>query len=217
MPLVIFSINPQYLDSGDHIPLGMERDGSFRLRHVFKHLPPPETVFTLKHVTIDGGGYASRSVGGGGGGKDNSINKKPTAWMSVDFPQLTEGIIASREHTETIIEQNSREQYSNDRGILRFPITTYPVTGINFSKSGRPENNSNEANRFAFTDSISGRKYEHKGNHSPNIKLGSFNLEEGFIDCILTPRDVDVRTSAYTRAADRTCRIARSQVILEYK
>lgn len=209
MPFIQFSVNTQYLAAGSNIPEGMGVDGTFRLRHHFSHLPPPETEFTLKHISIDASGYARRTESGGGGA-DNSSNKKPTAWVSVDFPQLTERIISSQLNTVTATEENSGAKFTNNRGILRFPITTYPVTG-------EDDGDSNAANRFEGAARVIGRKYEHKGTHNPHIKLGTFNLEEAYIDCILTPRDVDGRTAGESDGADRTCRISRIQVILEYK
>jgi len=206
MPLIIFSVNTEYSSGAQNIPAEMLPDGSFKFRH---HLPfklPEDTVFTLKHVAIDAGGESNFTA----------QNKQPSIWVSVDFPQLKDEIIHAHsynQHYEAFDNLTSLGYQVNDGGAMRFPITSYPVSGKTFSTIWI---DSNTVDRQGVNGTVQ-RQYQHKGTHILNIPLGRFHLEDQFIECIVTPRDRIVNVAPQVNVNPRTCRIKIIQVILEYK
>jgi hypothetical protein len=58
MPLIIFSVNTAYLNAAAVQPFGIRPDGSFLLTHRLAYDLPPETNFTLKHVSFAGDGFS---------------------------------------------------------------------------------------------------------------------------------------------------------------
>lgn len=185
MPLIVFSINTIHAAGS---PVGIGDDGSFRLRHVFNRLPPPETIFKLKHVSFDAGG--DRQPGG-------ARNLDTTQWVSVDFPQLTDEIVHKQSQTEVVNGQ------VNDLGILRFPLSTFVI-------NGRLNEETNERDRRGGSDEASA--FTQRGNHELDINLGTFRLEEGYIDCVITPRN----PLGETKVVGSKARMRQIQVILEY-
>jgi hypothetical protein len=200
MPLIIFSVNTAYLNAAAVQPFGIRPDGSFLLTHRLAYDLPPETNFTLKHVSFAGDGFS-----GGGGGRSN----KPTIWLGVDFPQLTDEIYTNQSISEHFLNESGEGPFNNNFGVLRFPITTYPVNGVN-ATSG----DSNVVDRFF--NGGGALQYEHRCVHELNIPLGKVHMDENRIVCTVTPRDGAGRTAGYSSSADRTCRMRHMQVILEY-
>lgn len=200
MPLITFTVNTSYNDVNDSIPVGMEFDGSYTLSHKLTHTLPPETEYWVKQVSIDAGGL------------DNSRNKTPTYWISLDFPQLNERIVARTDFKTSVVAEGDVRSHVNDRGTLRFPITIFPVDGRN---TATPLN-SNVCDRI--NDTIpAGPAYSHRGCHIMNVPLGTLRVDESFIVCKLTPRDVEARLATESVGALRLCRLKQMQVILEYK
>lgn len=197
MPLLIFTVNTSVGSFTQSIFPGQDNDGSFRLRKTLDFIPPPDTVFTLKQVSWDGGG----NNGG-------SSNKKPPLWISVEFPQLSDELITSQTSKTSIRSKNDGRYYVNDYGVIRFPITAYPYG------TKRATQNPNVVNRQGQDEEDF--HFEHKAFHHMHVPLGKFHLEEGFLDCVLTPRDLDGRTAAYAQGTNRLVRIKQIQVILEY-
>ena len=203
MPLITFSLNTTYENEDDSLPLGMDPDGSFTLRHLLTHPPPPETEYTLKQVSIDGGGLAT------------SRNKQPTYWVSLDFPQLDERVIARDDFKETVHSEGGAPPHVNDRGTLRFPITIFPVDGRNTASPSILD--ANTPQRY-FIGLDASPHYTHRGNHIVNVPLGKIRVDEGFITCKLTPRDINARLATESGNGDNLfCRLKQIQVILEYK
>ena len=200
MPLITFSVNTTYANSNDSIPLGMDFDGSYTLTHKLTHPLPPETEYWIKQVSLDGGGL------------DNSRNKTPTYWISTEFPQLNARIVSRDDFKTSVVAEGGIESHVNDRGTLRFPITIFPVDGRN---TATPLN-VNAANRFN-ENLAAGPAYTHRGCHIMNVPLGTLRVDEGFIVCKLTPRDLEGRLATESVGATRLCRLKQMQVILEYK
>ena len=206
MPLVVFSINTAFNGITDTVAQGMERDGSFRLRHYFDMPPHDDTEYTLKHVFINVSGDG-RLRG------DRGENKAPSAWVDVKFPNLTDDMIISKRHARTVDASTrhgddtaiKKGTILDDRGQIRFPITQFPVNG----------NTSNNKERWSASDR--GSHYEFRGTHICNIPLGRMKLEDGEIECVLTPRDRYADTFATTTRNPRRVRIRSIQVVLEYK
>jgi len=211
MPLITFTVNTNYLSNVPHIPLGMDVDGSFKLSKRLEYIPPKETIFRLKRVFYDGGGQLGES-----GGVNGGRNKTPVVWMGLEFPQMEE-IIHSDIKKETV-DGTYRTKFEdpevatrtvNDFGILRFPLKTFPISGAVAAAT-----NPNSVDRQR--NSVDGEKFEHKCNHDMDIPLGRMNLENGFLECILTPRERDAKLPIEMRGTLRLCRIRQIQVILEY-
>lgn len=200
MPIIIFSVNTAYLNASANHPFGIRPDGSFLLTHRLAYDLPPETNFTLKHLSFAGDGFS-----GSQGGRSH----KPSVWIGVDFPQLTEEIYTNQTIADHFLDENGAGPFNNDFGVLRFPLTTYPVNGVH-GTSG----NSNVVDRsFNGGGAI---QYEHRCHHELNIPLGRVHMDENRIFCIITPRDGAGRTDGYSSTSDRTCRMRHMQVILEY-
>ena len=204
MPLIIFNVNTRYTTNAYALPQALSEDGSFKLSKRLEFIPSPDTIFKLKHVSFDAGGDDS-SAGG--------RNKKPTTWISVHFPQMEEDFINSNKERETIqgrFNDNGEliPETINDHGALRFPLMTYPITGID---SG---NNPNITER-GF-NSGTANNYQHRANHDMNLTLGRMKLEGGVLDCELRMRDNNARLAIDRSGALRLCRIRQIQVILEY-
>lgn len=206
MPLIVFTGNVQYVTNARAFTTGMRDDGSFYFCKKLEYVPPPETEFFLRQVSFDAGG---NSIVNGG------RNKIPSIWMSLDFPQMDDEIITHDINKKTIIDKLNDAGETvpptvNDFGIIRFPILTYPASGLDSSVEA------NKTNRQG--SDIKGQSYEHRGFHEMNIKLGRMKLEGGFLECILTPRLGDGRTALdRVTKTNRLCRIRQFQVILEYK
>lgn len=202
MPLIQFSVNTQYENTVHIISQGMDFDGAFKLRHKFQKIPPPETEYTLKKVCIDGGGLVF------------SRNKYPTMWVGIHFPQIEDEIIAKDSDKKTVVDvNNGTRPHTNDHGILRFPVTSYPIDGINTDDnldSNRPDRAASKVPAPPF--------YQHRADHHDmNIPLGRIRTSEGFIDCKLTPYDYQNSIATESVGANRKVRIKQLQVILEYK
>lgn len=200
MPLVVFSVNTAYAASNTILPNGIRPDGSFLLSHSLAYDLPPETTFTLKHFSFAGDGFS-----GGFGGRRH----KPAVWVSVDFPQLTEDIYTNQTVIDQFLDVNGAGPFTNDFGLIRFPLTTYPVNGFH-GTSG----DSNRVDREF--DGGRALQYEHRCVHDLNIPIGRIHMDENRIFCIITPRDGAGRTAAYGSDSDFTARTRQMQVILEY-
>ena len=200
MPLITFSVNTAYEDTNTIMARGTNPNGSFTLSHLLAYDLPPETTFTLKHLSFSGDGFS-----GGQGGR----NHKPVMWIGVDFPQLTEQIYTNQTVSEHFLDVDGNGPFNNDFGTLRFPLTTYPVNGVH-ATSG----DCNVVDRFF--NGAGALQYEHRCTHELNIPLGRVHMDENKIACVLTPRDGAGRTAAYGSPSDLTCRVRQIQVILEY-
>lgn len=204
MPLIIFNVNTKYSSNARALPLSMEADGSFKMTKRLEYVPPPETVFYLRHVSFDGSGDNA-----GQGGR----NKSPTYTLEFRVPQMEEDIISSNSSSKTIVNRTDNDGNLlpltvNNYGVLRFPLLSFPASG---SASGTK---ANRVERQANNSIAQG--YQHRANHDMNLRLGRMKLEGGFLECILTPRDSNGRLATDRSGADRTCRIRKMQVILEY-
>lgn len=203
MPLLTFSINTGAGGFEERIQPGMEVGGVFVLRHVFSKIPHPETEFTIKQICVDSAGDA-RGVGGGRGERHT-----PAVWVGIEFPHLDHHMIVSRR--DTYSRQRTSDDHdntifpdvmvANDTGLLRFPITHYPVHGL----SNRHDRNGN-----SITDS----HHTFYGMHNCNIPLGKMKLKDNVLEIRITPRDYLQRT--YFDTADRINRFRAVQIILEY-
>jgi hypothetical protein len=201
MPLIVLTLNTSYPSNAPNVPIGTEKDGTFRFSKRLEFIPPKESEFHLRHVFFDAG-----KGGVGGGGR----NKTPTIWMSLDFPQM-ESII----HTN-VNKKNASGTFNdgsgnvdvngvvNDFGILKFPINTFPITESGVNKVNRQANNA------------AAESYMHECNHNMDINLGRMNLENGFLECILTPRDLGGLLNFERIGNVRLCRFLQAQIILEY-
>ena len=196
-------MNTQYVSNVPNVPLGMSTDGTFRLVKHLEQIPPKETEFRLKRVFFDSSGDAFQ------GGR----NKTPTIWLSLEFPQMESLLhtpidketINDGEHTSVFGGPNNVDKnVINDFGILKFPVMTFPVQGSQVNVHNRQQNTS------------LGELYEHKSNHNMDIPLGRMNIENGFIELILTPRDFEGFMSIQKKGLVRLNRIRQIQVILEY-
>jgi len=204
MPLIIFNVNTAYVTNARGLPEGISPDGSFKLSKRLDFIPSPDTIFKLRHVSFDGGGDAS-SAGG--------RNKKPSCWMSVHFPQMEEDFINSNTARKTIQGRfdnggNPLPLTINDYGALRFPLITYPISGI---LSGANANNTERG-----TNSGSANKYQHRANHDMNLSLGRMKLEGGVLECEIRMRNIDGDLPTDRSGSTRFCRMRQMQVILEY-
>ena len=210
MPIIQFSVNTDIQSVNQHTLLGSSEDGSFRLSHKMGHVPPPETEFTVKHVSL------SASLMN----NTDQRRSKPLIWMGVEFPQLSDEIIARSDTTITVQDLNPdagfkiQPPHPNTRGVLRFPLTTYPVDG--WYEDGVNLIDSNIPSRFEVTTTPS-RNYMQTGTHITNISMGRMRLSEGFLNVVITPYDEFGRIFTQTIGADRTVKVTRMQIILEYK
>lgn len=208
MPLISFGINTRFFSILDTKAQGMTLSGDFRLTHMFKEPPPPETEYTLKMVYI--------SSSGEGRIKSRGENKEPTTWVDINFPQLSDQIIATypnwrRGHFNRYEGSANNPYFSYNSGILRFPITELPVDGVVVANRALDSNlhtrNGNNSSQSHYT---------HKAQHIVNIPLGKMRLDENKIDVILTPFNrqdrqlLDVTNSRFPN-------IRNIQLILEYK
>lgn len=208
MPLLQVSINTDVQENDNHTLLGSEGDGTFRILHRMTTLPPPETEYTIKHVYLNSTINDSRK-------QTNSI---PMMWVGIDFPQLDDEMVARRDQIITVQDVNPdfgeiQRPHQNTRGVLRFPVTSYPVDGV---WSGDGTTDSNVIRRFADISKTDIR-YEQKGTHVTNIPLGRIRMEEDFLEVIITPYDDSARIFTQTEGNDRICKVQRIQIILEYK
>lgn len=199
MPLIALTVNTNYNSNSSNVPFAMEKDGSFRLSKKLEYVPPKETIFYLRKVFFDAGGQDSTQ-----GGR----NKTPTIWMSLDFPQLetyTHTDINAVDAVGTFDNGIETKEVvtSNDFGVLKFPLVTYPINGGG--------SNPNRVDRKSTTSS-----FEHKSNHITNIPIGKMNLENGFLECVITPRERGGKLAFETRASTHLCRFRQAQIILEY-
>lgn len=202
MPLIVFSVNTLHPSVGVSQASAMEDDGTFRLVHKFDKPPPIDTEYFIKHVFINSSGQRSG---------DQGRDKEPTLWATLDFPQLTDEIVSTDSNARTATFNN--KTHSVNSGVLRFPVTTYPI-------NGRKDNNDVDSN-------VPGRSnldalanfYVHRGTHVCNIPLGRMIVEDNRIECIFRPianQDKQLVDSD-DAGGDLWPRIRNLQVILEYK
>ncbi len=209
MPLIQFSVNTDIAGVNRHTLLGSTGQGTFKLSHKLRKLPPPETEYVVKHVSLSASGHNTT----------NQRRSLPTIWMGVEFPQLDDEIIARRDNTIVVQDLNPdggtevMPPHLNTRGTLRFPITTYPVDGTDTSQLGV---DSNRTDRFDIL-TVLGRDMVHAGTHVTNIPLGRMRMEEDFLNVVLTPYDEYGRIFTQTIGGDRIGRVRHLQIILEYK
>jgi hypothetical protein len=202
MPLIVFSVNTLHDTVGESQALAMEDDGTFRLTHQFVEPPPVDTEYFIKHVYINSSGQR---------GGDQGRNKEPTLWAALDFPQLTDEIVSTDNNAKSA-EYNGKV-HSVDGGVLRFPVTTYPITGRK-NNIGVDSNKPGRASADAFASF-----YVHRGTHVCNIPLGRMSVEDNRIDCIFRPfaRLGRQLVDSDDAGGDLWPRIRNLQVILEYK
>lgn len=214
MPLIDFSLRTLALNTNDEFPEGMNFDGSFTLQKDIRDLPPDNAEFFIKHIYVDGGGQVPAHR-----------RKEPVVWVGVELPEMSDEII-SRDDVSTQVTSTrfngDATPHLNNRGVLRFPITMYPVDGWHNVDDlgiydGARDYSSNITSRQNIVANAP-RHYEAKGTHSCNIPIGKMRLDDHTIRIKLTPYAVDGDiTSETTSTTDQKVRIRYIQVILEYK
>lgn len=202
MPLIIFSVNTATRTLGEAQALGMGDDGTFRMSHRLKESPHPDTQYTLKHVFINAGGSRTGTTIVG------DRNLEPCLWADFHFPQLVDGVITRTD--DRLAQFETTTPVSVNSGMLRFPITTYPITG----ESGLDSNAPGRSGTINFS-----QFFQHTGTHVCDIPLGSMRLEDNVIECVMRPlaRFDRQLVDADTVAGDLWPRIRNMQIILEYK
>lgn len=200
MTLITFSVNTENSDT-TAIASGMSPDGSYTLTHVFKQTPPPDAEYTIKHVYIntgqDGPGFSGRQ-------------HKPGIWVDFHFPQLEDKIIATQKSKRYTLSVTEGRHHTVDSGVIRFPITTYPVNG---------ENNAIDSNAPGRADDIEGTNYAHAGTHVCNVPVGRMRVDDNVMQCVVRPlahQDLQL-VDADNAIGSLWPRVRNLQVILEYK
>ncbi len=203
MPLLSFNVATENTN-GSSIASGMNEDGTFTLSHSFTQALPAETEYTLKHVFILSSGI--QSVG-------PPIRwHQPAVWCDLSFPQLNREIIA--ENTSRIKEFRGKPRAVNS-GTLRFPITTFPVTG---EKSKDVDSNEPRRARTLALDNFA-QHFRHQATHVCNIPLGSMRVPENKLECVIRPiARQDLLAVDADEPNDEVFPAIRAvQLILEYK
>jgi hypothetical protein len=213
MPLIEFSLNTAPIATNNEFSLGMDPDGSFSLSHELRDIPPEDTQFTLKHIFVDASGSNTSSA----------RRKEPVVWLGIELPQLTDEIITRDDVSKTVVSNRDfgdKLLHVNNRGVLRFPITMYPVDGLhNTNNDGTPAANDHSCNviRRQNIAQNASQHYEHRGTHTCNIPLGRIRLDDHEIMLRVTPYAADGEiTPETTSNDDQKVRIRYMQVILEY-
>ena len=214
MPLIVFSVNTAILGITDLIAEGMENGGYFTLRHEFEKIPHPDTEYTLKQVYIKAAGAGREQ-----GGFSRAETKSPMCWFDITFPQLDDETIVSRRHVTRIFRQSGGgniEQFPDvllekDFGLLRFPITSFPVNGE--QSSGYNCNVQDRQVNTAF-----GSRFDATGMHVCNLPLGRMKLKNNVIEVKFNVRDYLGRNAFDVgTGVGRRVRVRALQIILEYK
>lgn len=209
MPLIIFSVNTEYVGNAAGYPIGVDERAGFSFTKILEQELPPETVFYLKHVAFDFGGNDSTR-----GGR----NKSPGTCLGVHFPQMEEAIYTNRIETKTVqanenISDNAESfgAFTYWRDPLCFPLLCYPTNGS--QGSGPTESNvvDRQKNSFEAND------YFQRANYDMNIRLGRMVSNGRILQCRLTPYDLRGENMFDRNSkTTRKCRFRRAQIILEY-
>jgi len=171
MPLLSFNVATENVD-GSSIANGMNEDGTFTLSHTFTQTPPPETEYTLKHVFFISSGIQSEGA---------AIRwHQPAIWCDIAFPQLDREIVSV--NSSRVKEFRGKNHVVNS-GVIRFPVTTFPVTG---EKNNDVDSNEPRRARTLTLDNFA-QHFRHQATHICNLPLGSMRLSENRIECIIRP------------------------------